>query len=525
MLLTLPLIALLVAEAAVPPRPRPCQAYVRDAASRGGYVDHFIDYDGRFQHFDVTATTDAQEMAEYFRQSFAVDVHAAEAPGVITRAIEAWVAKRRQSSDDPAAAAAGCKVTPEPATPAPERYATLIFQLGEHDRNNNVEWISYLLTAADGGNDDAFSIKEVVWDEGRFTAFHDHAIIVYHTESCETVNMPLMQYLRGYDERNLAYGVVHLHDERIDGCRSHYPMSRFVLRNNGHPTFFRSEYLKHHILEIPIGYQNGVAATHQHQEAASAIIRPPSDRRYVWSWIGDTGSKPHRQSTIHQLREEVNVKLGIEDAAFMLHETSRWDDAAQLSRAEYTRILGDSIFCPSPIGTLFRRGNIMSGLGTMRTWEALEQGAIPVIEDWSEYHNMDGDGPAATQSGGGSGKSGNWTLDAMQSYLGRYGVLNATPPLPMVHHTWRDAVQVLSPLLKDPQRLHKLWVNIRAWYRAQKERTRQAVRSFVGERLWQSRAFKAAQEIGYCTVYVDGVWAGGEGGRTLGIYVNLPCFV
>ena len=81
-------------------------------------MDHFIDYDGRFQHFDVTATTDAQEMAEYFRQSFAVDVHAAEAPGVITRAIEAWVAKRRQSSDDPAAAAAGCKVTPDPATPA-----------------------------------------------------------------------------------------------------------------------------------------------------------------------------------------------------------------------------------------------------------------------------------------------------------------------------------------------------------------------------------------------------------------------
>ena len=49
--------------------------------------------------------------------------------------------------------------------------------------------------------------------------------------------MPLMEYLRGYDERNLAYGVIHLHDERIDGC-GHYPVARFVLRNNGHPMFF-----------------------------------------------------------------------------------------------------------------------------------------------------------------------------------------------------------------------------------------------------------------------------------------------
>ena len=89
----------------------------------------------------------------------------------------------------------------------------------------------------------------------------------------------------------------------------------------------------------------------------------------------------------------------------------------------------------------------MSGLGTMRTWEALEQGAIPVIEDWSEYHNVDGD-TSVTQSGGSHGKSRNWTVDAMQSYLGRYGNLEAPPPLPMVHHTWRDAVHVLSPLLQ-----------------------------------------------------------------------------
>jgi hypothetical protein len=240
----------------------------------------------------------ASDFAEYFRQSFAVDVHAPTAPALINREIETWAAA--QGNDEvQAGAMAGCRVVPEPTTPVAERKATVIFQIDEHDKNNNAEWILYLLNDGDDGNSDGFSIKEVVWD-GRFNAYHDHAIIVYHTESCENDNMPLMDYLRGYDERNLAYGVIHLHDERIDGCRSHYPMSRFILRNNGHPTFFRSRFLKHHILEIPIGPQNGVSANDASAKrdnrggALTSSVRPPGDRRYIWSWIGDSGSKPHR---------------------------------------------------------------------------------------------------------------------------------------------------------------------------------------------------------------------------------------
>ena len=77
-------------------------------------------------------------------------------------------------------------------------------------------------------------------------------------------------------------------------------MSRFILRNNGHPTFFRSRFLKHHILEIPIGPQNGVSANDASAKrdnrggALTSSVRPPGDRRYIWSWIGDSGSKPHR---------------------------------------------------------------------------------------------------------------------------------------------------------------------------------------------------------------------------------------
>ena len=152
----------------------------------------------------------------------------------------------------------------------------------------------------------------------------------------------------------------------------------------------------------------------------------------------------------------------------------------------------------------------------MRTWECLELGGIPIIEDWSEYHITDGSIEAATQSGGGSGKSGNWTRDAMESYLGRYGMESL--PFPVVHHSWSNAADVLSPLLNDTRRLQELWVEVQAWYTAQKKRTRRAVRRFISDRMWQSRAFRAAQDIGFCTVFHPT-----DGAR--GIYVNLPCFV
>ena len=38
------------------------------------------------------------------------------------------------------------------------------------------------------------------------------------------------------------------------------------------------------------------------------------------------------------------------------------------------------------------------------------------------------------------------------------------------------------------------------WYTAQKKRTRRAVRRFIGDRMYKA-AFRAAQDIGFCTVF------------------------
>lgn len=167
------------------------------------------------------------------------------------------------------------------------------------------------------------------------------------------------------------------------------------------------------------------------------------------------------------------------------------------------------MFAPSPIGSWWGpEGTINSGLGTMRTWEALENGAIPLLELWSEFHEQSD----TLKSGGSSGKSENWDLDARHSYLGRYNE-DLGVPMPFVHHNWSNVVEVISPLVQNPRKLQKLWEEVRVWYQQVKERARTAAQKFVSERLWQSRAFRSAQEFGFCTVFY----------AEKNIYVNLRC--
>ena len=95
-------------------RQRPCAAYIRRRIAEGGILEQFIDYDDRFQHFDVSRATtseDVREMAEYFRQSFAVDVHAPEALDVIAREIDAWAIGAQHNGS------VGCRVWPDPPIP------------------------------------------------------------------------------------------------------------------------------------------------------------------------------------------------------------------------------------------------------------------------------------------------------------------------------------------------------------------------------------------------------------------------
>ena len=118
----------------------------------------------------------------------------------------------------------------------------------------------------------------------------------------------------------------------------HYPMSRFVLRNIGHPTFWTLKYLRHHILEVPIGYQNGIAGNEK--------LKKPMERQYLWSWMGDS-TKVNRNQAIEAFLQGVNVQLNVKAESFYIHTYGQWNDPRQLSRADYASLLSNSgVYAP-----------------------------------------------------------------------------------------------------------------------------------------------------------------------------------
>jgi hypothetical protein len=340
------------------------------------------------------------------------------------------------------------------------------------DPLNHREWLKEILHDE---MDDTMQYEEI-WD-GHFRYFSDYAIIVYHTESCEKEKTPLLSYLKEYDRLHYAYGVIHLHDERINGCRSHYPMARFVLRNNMHP----SMYSRTNVLEIPIGYSNGAGRS----TSRPGMMKPPIERDLVWSFSGDTRSKPHRQNTIKKMFEFYSNNDHLHH-----HQTNIWNDRSKLNISTYVNFMKRSIFVPSPIGTVYEDGNKPNGLGAIRTWEALEQGALPIIESFEFFDPK-------------------WREHTDWLYLGRYNILNESLfpiPLLIVNQNWSNVKDILHPFVNDLDRLNALWSHTMEWYDKIKMNTRKFVRHFVLDQLYESRQWKTAEEFGHCTILSKNIY-------------------
>ena len=435
--------------------------------------DLSIDVDDQRQYFALSqlqTVTDTKRMARYFTSSFFIN----RWDSLAETKLQHELYSRSSVSDPPhrwsssSSYTSTCNIQRDPSTPnnSRKKKLTLIYQMNYSSPFNHREWIDEIL----GGPNISID-HQIIWD-GRFQVLKDHAIIIYHTKSCEKSNKPLLNYLKQYDRLHLAYGLIHLHDERIDGCRSHYPMARFVLRNNMHPSMYHNK----HILEIPIGYSNGAG------RKPMTTLTPLQDRDYVWSFMGDIESKPHRKTTIFAM-QSLSDRLNLTHAQYHLTTTNIWNDIKQLSVETYRHILSNSIFAPSPIGTVYNDGNLPNGLGAMRTWECLENGCLPIIENF-ELHDP------------------KWKEHTNWLYVGRYGVEKEIPLL-IVNQNWSNINEVLEPYLNNPKKLQKLQTETMEWYNKIKNHTRNAVLNFVMKRLYENRQWYSAKETGHCTIYLD----------------------
>ena len=120
-----------------------------------------------------------------------------------------------------------------------------------------------------------------------------------------------------------------------------------------------------------------------------------------------------------------------------LHTTSAWNSDDGLRGGDYSGILTDTIFAPSP------RANVH--LECYRTYEALECGAIPVVD--TDY------------------------------YRAEFGA-----PLPVVQPTWEDAPAILNGFLDDRSALERLEEQCRHWWQNVKRAYPSKVRALVEDK-------------------------------------------
>ena len=134
------------------------------------------------------------------------------------------------------------------------------------------------------------------------------------------------------------------------------------------------------------------------------------ERRFSWAFLGEVKNESRR-----------NMVSGLETVRGerFLHATSGWDAADARRGTAYSDVLADSIFAPTPPANVH--------LECYRTYEALECGAIPVVD--TDYYGTE------------------------------FGA-----PFPVVQPAWGDAPEVLNRLLGDRGALERLDTRCREWW-------------------------------------------------------------
>ncbi len=138
-------------------------------------------------------------------------------------------------------------------------------------------------------------------------------------------------------------------------------------------------------------------------------VVPASERRYVWSFVGDAGKSSRPEMVRGMSHIEPHLCFSTTAVSGMVFWNTGLTGPTQIPRPEVAKILEQSVFAPAPMGN--------ANLECFRVYEALEAGAIPIIER-------------------------RLSLDYFRNLFGDH-------PLPTVR-SWREARRLVSRLLRDP---------------------------------------------------------------------------
>ncbi|WP_204139001.1 hypothetical protein [Halomicronema sp. CCY15110] len=207
------------------------------------------------------------------------------------------------------------------------------------------DWIDFLFSE--------FTVNHIA--DPNFDVVIDNAIVI--TRGNPKGATSVKDYLGRFKQQGYQIGVLHLSDEWFTSPVDFYLEADFVFRN-----FYRPD-VAHlpHVLFVPVGYKQGL---HKY-----TVERPISDRQYYWSFAGQLGGKVSRRAMMEQAQ---NIPGGI------AYVGKGYNDSQDLSFEGYVELICDTVFVLSPAGNRCAE--------TSRFYEALEVGAIPVVEDVSKFN-------------------------------------------------------------------------------------------------------------------------------------------
>lgn len=246
------------------------------------------------------------------------------------------------------------------------------------------------------------------------TVAHPHSIYAIKTTKIPLPSLPASFYESLAETPGVGLFVGS--DEWLDDDYEYYKRFSFVIRLM-HGARFRNA----GILTLPLGYGSDQLLS-DHRLAAS-------ERPYLWSFVGKpVGSRPE------MLRELAPVR----PSYVFVPGWGGGDERDRIGYSDYQSLLADSTFAPAPMG------NVM--LETHRIYEALEHGAIPIIERRS-------------------------LIDYFSNLFGRH-------PLPTVS-SWSRARDMMQDWRRRPAAVDGLQVEILYWWAEEKASWRVRAQEFA----------------------------------------------
>lgn len=262
-----------------------------------------------------------------------------------------------------------------------------------------VRWVRFLL---------GDRVGEVVGDPGQALVVPDSIMV------CDRLDL-LRSRVLSQVRRAGTVGLLHVGDKRYRSRLGAYVAFAFVWR-----TYYHSGLSDLALRQLPLGPASvGLAPG---MGPAPTALRPPMERVYTWSYVGrhDPGIEP----MLDALRLVDGGHVRVLDSNGTARRPGNGGNDGDV---DPIGVLADSVLAPCP--------SVDRHLESTRIYEALELGAIPVVERRRR-------------------------LDYFSELLGDH-------PLPTVR-TWAEAPDLLRPLLADQSRLSDLHQRVTSWWSAYK---------------------------------------------------------